>query len=169
MEARKGGRAYVKKPETGLGFAKPKSAQNASKGGNQPNKKGGQGQPNNAAAAGANGTKKGSPNGNPKNEGNGHAPALKKSKDGQPATAAAPAAAAQKEEEPEEEEEATCLICCEPIDYFSMGECEHRFVCSQCTLLRRGLYRELHCCICKVPIQSRDVAPFALVVGELVH
>jgi hypothetical protein len=146
MEARKGGRAYVKKPESGLGFGKPKAQNsNPSAKGNQAKK--GQG----PQAASNGGTKKA----NPIEAANGNGSALKKSKDAQPpAVEKVPVAQVAKEEE-QEEEEASCLICCEPIDYFSVGECEHRFVCSQCTLRRRGLYKEMHCCICKVrPIHS---------------
>lgn len=147
MEARKGGRAYVKKPESGLGFGKPKAQNsNSSAKGNQAKK--GQG----PQAASNGGTKKA----NPKIEAaNGNGSALKRSKDAQPPVVEKlPVAQAAKEEEQEEEEEASCLICCEPIDYFSVGECEHRFVCSQCTLRRRGLYKEMHCCICKQDLEK---------------
>jgi len=136
----------VKKPESGLGFGKPKAQNsNPSAKGNQAKK----GQGTQVASNG--GTKKA----NPIEAANGNGSALKKSKDAQPpAVEKVPVAQVAKEEE-QEEEEASCLICCEPIDYFSVGECEHRFVCSQCTLRRRGLYKEMHCCICKVrPIHS---------------
>jgi hypothetical protein len=149
MEARNGGRAYVKKPVTGImpKTTKATSSNSSNKGNNQANnnKKG--------AANAINGGKKKGPglhvNGNEKNEkneGNG----LKKSKEVLPPIEKAAVVPDKKEAEQEEEEDLTCLICCELIDFFSAGECEHRFVCSQCTLRRRALYKEWQCCICKV-------------------
>lgn len=146
-QLRTGGRPYVKQPESN-GAPKTKKAGGGAGGaqkpsGNQPKKvQGGGG--NNQANGGA----KKAANGNAKNETNG----LKKSKEGA-AQQIAKVEEAKKEQQ-EEEEELTCLICCEPIDFFSVGDCEHRFVCSQCTLRRRGLYKELHCCICKVRASS---------------
>lgn len=46
--------------------------------------------------------------------------------------------------------EDVCLICCEPIKEYAVGQCNHRDLCAMCTLKRRDLYKELNCCICKV-------------------
>lgn len=66
--------------------------------------------------------------------------------------------------EEEEEEDLTCLLCCEPITFFSVGDCEHSFICALCTLRRRGLYKDWICCICKVPFPSLNPirSPFHL-------
>eukprot|EP01105_Mastigella_eilhardi_P004627 TRINITY_DN1616_c0_g1_i9.p1 TRINITY_DN1616_c0_g1~~TRINITY_DN1616_c0_g1_i9.p1 ORF type:complete len:536 (-),score=166.65 TRINITY_DN1616_c0_g1_i9:853-2349(-) len=42
----------------------------------------------------------------------------------------------------------TCLICCEPVEVFSVGDCNHRDVCALCCLRRRFLYNQLTCCMC---------------------
>jgi hypothetical protein len=47
-------------------------------------------------------------------------------------------------------EEDVCLICCEPIKEYAVGQCNHRDLCAMCTLKRRELYKENNCCICKV-------------------
>jgi hypothetical protein len=150
MEARNGGRPYVKKPMTGImpKATKATSSNSSNKGNNQANNNNKKG-----VANASNGGKKKGPglhaNGNEKSEkieGNG---SLKKSKEALHTIEKAAVVPDKKEVEQEEEEDLACLICCEPIDFYSAGECEHRFVCSQCTLRRRALYKEWHCCICK--------------------
>lgn len=46
-----------------------------------------------------------------------------------------------------------CIICCEPVAYFAVGECNHREVCSICSLRLRELYSEIGCPICKVRVK----------------
>ncbi len=50
-----------------------------------------------------------------------------------------------------EKEEETCIICCEPLQIISIGECNHSNVCSLCCLRRRELYKE-KTCWCKQPM-----------------
>jgi hypothetical protein len=46
----------------------------------------------------------------------------------------------------------SCIICCEPIVFFAVGDCNHREVCSLCSLRLRELYAENGCPICKKPL-----------------
>lgn len=42
-----------------------------------------------------------------------------------------------------------CLTCCEPILFYSIGQCGHREVCHKCSIRMRELYKDFECCICK--------------------
>lgn len=42
-----------------------------------------------------------------------------------------------------------CLTCCEPIEFFAVGVCNHNEVCAMCTIRRRQIYGDMDCCICK--------------------
>eukprot|EP01121_Diplochlamys_sp_Union-15-3_P000412 TRINITY_DN10385_c0_g1_i1.p1 TRINITY_DN10385_c0_g1~~TRINITY_DN10385_c0_g1_i1.p1 ORF type:complete len:644 (-),score=90.24 TRINITY_DN10385_c0_g1_i1:93-1952(-) len=42
-----------------------------------------------------------------------------------------------------------CLTCCERINNFSMGKCNHRDLCDICCLRMRVLFKDKKCCICK--------------------
>lgn len=42
-----------------------------------------------------------------------------------------------------------CILCYNPIKYFLMGKCEHKNVCSQCSLRMRLILGEKACSICK--------------------
>ena len=47
----------------------------------------------------------------------------------------------------------TCLTCCEPIEFFAVGECNHVELCGLCTIRRRQIYKEMDCCICKQELE----------------
>jgi hypothetical protein len=47
-----------------------------------------------------------------------------------------------------------CLICCEKIVYFAVGECNHAEVCALCSIRMRKLYDDRDCCMCKVRVFS---------------
>ena len=51
--------------------------------------------------------------------------------------------------EESEEEAKVCLICAEPVKYYSVSECNHR-TCHVCALRLRVLYKKLDCTLCKV-------------------
>ncbi|XP_049849963.1 uncharacterized protein LOC126320550 [Schistocerca gregaria] len=48
----------------------------------------------------------------------------------------------------------SCVICCEPLEYYSIGRCGHTQVCAVCTIRMRELYGDLNCCICKEELPS---------------
>jgi hypothetical protein len=54
---------------------------------------------------------------------------------------------------PTESEQIACLICCEPIEFYAIGECNHNEICGLCTIRRRQIYKEMDCCICKQPLE----------------
>ena len=56
---------------------------------------------------------------------------------------------AKKEEEEEEEEEELCIVCCDPIRYYAIGECNHTVCCSVCTMRLRILFGDRTCVLCK--------------------
>lgn len=47
-----------------------------------------------------------------------------------------------------------CLICCEPIEFFALGSCNHNEVCAPCTIRRRQIYGDVDCCICKTELKQ---------------
>lgn len=47
----------------------------------------------------------------------------------------------------------TCIICCDPIEFFALGSCNHNEVCAPCTIRRRQLYGDIDCCICKTQLE----------------
>lgn len=57
----------------------------------------------------------------------------------------------------------SCLTCCEPIEFFAVGACNHTELCGYCTIRRRQLYKEIDCPICKKELEhivvdaSRDI------------
>jgi hypothetical protein len=44
---------------------------------------------------------------------------------------------------------AQCIVCCETIEVFGVGPCDHRDVCATCSFRRRQLYGQRECAICK--------------------
>eukprot|EP01132_Coremiostelium_polycephalum_P005935 gene5935-7390_t len=49
----------------------------------------------------------------------------------------------------EGQSETHCIICCDPIVFFSRGPCDHIDVCALCILKQRELYKIRHCYLCK--------------------
>jgi len=47
-----------------------------------------------------------------------------------------------------------CLICCEPIRFYAVGPCNHRNICSLCSVRRRSLYDQYDCCLCKQDLEQ---------------
>lgn len=47
----------------------------------------------------------------------------------------------------------TCIICCDPIEFFAIGSCNHNEVCAPCTIRRRQIYGDIDCCICKAELK----------------
>ena len=58
---------------------------------------------------------------------------------GRPSASAAPTASGH-----------LCVVCCDPIEYFSLGPCNHHEVCHVCSLRMRALYKNNACSFCKV-------------------
>ena len=42
-----------------------------------------------------------------------------------------------------------CIVCCEPVEYCSLGICNHHEVCHVCSLRLRSLYKNNSCSFCK--------------------
>lgn len=49
----------------------------------------------------------------------------------------------------DDEEAEVCVICAEPVKFYSVSQCNHR-VCHVCSLRLRALYKNLDCTLCKV-------------------
>ncbi len=56
------------------------------------------------------------------------------------------------DDQSDDEEVETCLICCNPIVFHSIGSCNHKQLCSMCSIRLRELYKDKECVICKVII-----------------
>ncbi|GJN94621.1 hypothetical protein Rhopal_007704-T1 [Rhodotorula paludigena] len=64
------------------------------------------------------------------------------------AVAAAMAKAAAESGEAGDGDDATCFICAEPVQYWSVGSCNHR-TCHTCSIRLRALYKKHECTFCK--------------------
>eukprot|EP01119_Soliformovum_irregulare_P019254 TRINITY_DN6052_c0_g1_i1.p1 TRINITY_DN6052_c0_g1~~TRINITY_DN6052_c0_g1_i1.p1 ORF type:complete len:355 (-),score=6.90 TRINITY_DN6052_c0_g1_i1:25-1089(-) len=53
-----------------------------------------------------------------------------------------------------EEIEDLCCICCEKLEFYALGTCNHKTMCSLCAMKRRKLYKDNQCPICKTPSES---------------
>ena len=49
----------------------------------------------------------------------------------------------------QDDDSGTCLICAEPVKYYSVSECNHQ-TCHVCALRLRALYKKQECSLCKV-------------------
>ncbi len=52
--------------------------------------------------------------------------------------------------EQDDGEENTCVVCCDAIEFYGLGKCNHRETCALCSLRRRVLYGDNKCPICMV-------------------
>jgi hypothetical protein len=43
-----------------------------------------------------------------------------------------------------------CVVCCEPLVVYCVGECDHRSLCMKCALRLRLFYEDKRCPVCKV-------------------
>ncbi|KAJ2491254.1 hypothetical protein IWW37_002421 [Coemansia sp. RSA 2050] len=69
-------------------------------------------------------------------------------------TRASEATAASKEEEGEEgEEEDVCFICADAVEFYAVGECNHR-TCFRCNMRLRALFKSNACPYCKSEMES---------------
>lgn len=74
------------------------------------------------------------------------------------ARAAAMAKAADEAGENEQDGE-ICFICAEgPVQYWSVGECNHR-TCHTCSIRLRALYKKNECTFCKVRLRCTRLLP----------
>jgi hypothetical protein len=66
----------------------------------------------------------------------------------------APASETETKEETDKEinEGEACVICCNEGRAMSLGECNHRILCFECSLRLRELYSDFSCPLCKVTI-----------------
>ena len=64
-----------------------------------------------------------------------------------------------KDEEQQQSEDYTCLLCCEPMNVVSFGECNHRSSCEKCCLRLRMCYNNMDCPMCKRELQEIVLAP----------
>lgn len=47
-----------------------------------------------------------------------------------------------------------CIVCCDPIEYCSLGTCNHHEVCHVCSLRMRALYKNNACSFCKADLAT---------------
>lgn len=47
-----------------------------------------------------------------------------------------------------------CIVCCEPITLFGIGECGHKSTCARCLYKMRAKQQNLHCTLCKELCQT---------------
>ncbi|CAM9276374.1 unnamed protein product, partial [Phaeothamnion confervicola] len=57
-----------------------------------------------------------------------------------------------------EEDDNLCLVCANPLEHYSVGQCNHAQVCSLCTLRQRVLLKDRSCVICKTELERVIVA-----------
>ena len=76
----------------------------------------------------------------------------------------------------EQESSIQCIICCEPIEFFAVGACNHVDVCAICTYKLRVLEdKGIECVICKnenkiVVVDESDETDFEnYALQDLVH
>jgi hypothetical protein len=48
-----------------------------------------------------------------------------------------------------EEAPGCCVVCREPLEWFSVGQCGHRVVCSRCMVRIRHVDGDKKCCVCR--------------------
>ena len=41
-----------------------------------------------------------------------------------------------------------CLICCEEVNFISVGDCEHKVVCLKCVVKLRSINKNTKCVYC---------------------
>jgi hypothetical protein len=63
--------------------------------------------------------------------------------------------------------EGLCVVCCEPIGVFCLGQCDHRSMCMTCGLRLRQLFGDTRCPVCKV--RNRVVASFLCRFWAVLH
>jgi hypothetical protein len=61
--------------------------------------------------------------------------------------------------EEQHQEDHTCLLCCEPMNVVSFGECNHRASCEKCCLRLRMCYNNMDCPMCKQELREIVLAP----------
>jgi len=63
--------------------------------------------------------------------------------------AAAAAAAAANAAADGDEDEDMCLVCCEPLEFVAIGQCNHQVCCALCASRMRILMNDSRCVLCK--------------------
>eukprot|EP01095_Lingulamoeba_sp_RSL-Kostka_P008954 TRINITY_DN3054_c1_g3_i1.p1 TRINITY_DN3054_c1_g3~~TRINITY_DN3054_c1_g3_i1.p1 ORF type:complete len:251 (+),score=68.70 TRINITY_DN3054_c1_g3_i1:132-884(+) len=59
-----------------------------------------------------------------------------------------------KHQDEEGEDDPFCLVCTEKIEYFSIGDCNHTVICSECSLKMRLLFNNRKCIVCKKELKT---------------
>ena len=54
-----------------------------------------------------------------------------------------------------------CVICGEKIDYYSIGQCNHREICYYCTLKNRKFYNHKKCPLCAINLDLVFISPIS--------
>ena len=47
----------------------------------------------------------------------------------------------------------TCVVCCEDIEFYATGACDHT-VCYKCCVRMRVLGREMYCAVCRTELDQ---------------
>ena len=58
-----------------------------------------------------------------------------------------------------QENDSQCVICGEKIEYYSIGQCNHREICYYCTLKNRTFYNDKKCPLCNTNLEIVFISP----------
>ena len=58
-----------------------------------------------------------------------------------------------------QENDYQCVICGEKIEYYSIGQCNHREICYYCTLKNRTFYNDKKCPLCNTNLEIVFISP----------
>lgn len=65
---------------------------------------------------------------------------------------------------PTKESEKHCVLCCQEVDIFALGKCDHP-VCYRCSTKMRVLCDQKYCAVCREELDKVRMSP-SLWVGE---
>ena len=54
-----------------------------------------------------------------------------------------------------------CVICGEKIEYYSIGQCNHKEICYYCTLKNRTFYNDKKCPLCNINLDLVFISPIS--------
>ena len=59
---------------------------------------------------------------------------------------------------PAKETEKHCVLCCQEVDIFALGKCDHP-VCYRCSTKMRALCEQKYCAVCREELDKVGMAP----------
>ena len=62
-------------------------------------------------------------------------------------------------EDKSQDSDSQCVICGEKIEYYSIGQCNHKEICYYCTLKNRTFYNDKKCPLCNANLEIVFISP----------